>query len=180
MTPMKKLAIVIAVQLFVLLSVIGFKQYTVWTGETVLLKVQPIDPRDPIRGDYITVRYEISDIDTGDIAGDDYVYGTAYIELREDADGYWSAVAIHEDRDRMFDDTLLIKGKVNDGFVRGGPSDLRIDFGIEEIFIPEGSGGQLPFGRDHTIAVEVKIDRFGNAVARGFYVDGEPFELERR
>ena len=179
MKPIAKLAIVIAVQLLVLLSVIGFKQYTVWTGETVLLKVQPVDPRDLIRGDYVIVRYEISDIDTGQIAGDDYPYGTVYVELREDADGYWSAVAIHEDRDRTFDDTLLIKGKVNDAFVRGGRNDLRIDYGIEEIFIPEGSGDQLPFGNGHIIAVEVKVDRFGNAVARGFYVDGAPFELER-
>ena len=35
-------------------------------------------------------------------------------------------------------------------------------------------------GDGHVVAVEVKVDRWGNAVPRRFYVDGEPFPLERR
>ncbi|HET6614863.1 MAG TPA: GDYXXLXY domain-containing protein [Dehalococcoidia bacterium] len=182
MKPIVKLALVVGLQVLLLLSLIGFKQYTVWTGETVLLKVQPVDPRDLLRGDYITVRYDISTIDLDDVAGDDYVGGTAYVELREDRDGYWDAVAVHDDRARSFDDTVLIKAHVIEWNLnhRTGSERIELDYGIEEVFIPEGSGNQLSFGDGHVVAVEVKVDRWGNAVPRRFYVDGEPFDLKRR
>ncbi len=177
MKPLTKIAIVAAVQLLVLLSVLGFKQYTVWTGETVLLEVAPLDPRDPFRGDYVTVRYDISNLDRSELTGDDYPSDTVYVELRERGDGLWHAVAIHDDREHSFDGTVLIKGDIDYG--RFGGNTLTIDYGIEEIFIPEGSGGQIPFGSDHVVAVKVKVDRFGNAVTRSFVVDGEPFDLKR-
>src|ERR1700693_5287539 len=107
LSPAKKLAIVIAVQFLVLLSVIGFKQYTIWTAETVLLKTTPVDPRDLLRGDIVRVQYEISTIDLNEIAGDDQYGGTVYIELQRGDDGYWSAVALHGRRERSFDGTVL-------------------------------------------------------------------------
>jgi uncharacterized membrane-anchored protein len=178
MKPLTKIAIVAAVQLLVLLSVLGFKQYTLWTGETVLLEVAPLDPRDPFRGDYVTVRYEISRIDTAELlAGDRYPSGGVYVELREGDDGLFHAVAVHEDRERSFDGTVLIKGCVDYG---GQSGSLTVDYGIEQIFIPEGSGEQIPFGGDHVVAVKVKVDRFGNPVARGLLVDGQPLKLERQ
>ncbi len=178
MTPAIKLAIVVGIQLAVLLSIFGFKQYTVWTGETVVLRVAPFDPRDPFRGDYFTVRYDISTLDPDEVAGDDYVSGDVYVEVREDDDGYWDAVALHDERERTFDDTQLIKGDVD--YSRGWRDDsIIVSYGIEEIFIPEGSGEQLPFGEAHTVGVAVKVDRFGNAVARHFVVDGEKLDLER-
>ena len=182
MSALRKLGIVIAIQAVILLGVIGFKQYTVWTGETVVLETVPIDPRDLLRGDYVTVRYEISTLDTGDLAGDDSIDDTVYVELRREDDGYWRAVAVHEDRRRDFDDTVLLKGKVT--YQRGGFSRdddaYNIDYGIEEIFIPEGSGRTIDEQRSRSLAVELKVDRFGNAVPRHLLVDGERLDLERR
>jgi uncharacterized membrane-anchored protein len=176
MKPLTKLAIVVAVQVVILLSILGFKQYTVWTGETVRLAVAPVDPRDPLRGDYVTLAYDISRLDPDEVAGDDYPSGTVYVELREADDGLWEAVAIHEDRDREFDGTVLLKGKVE--YVGGRGDTLNVRYGIEELFIPEGSGGDIPWDRD--VAVELKVDRFGNAVVRHLLVDGEKLDLERR
>lgn len=176
MRPLTRILIVAGIQFLILFSIVGFKQYTVWTGETVLLKTQPVDPRDLLRGDYMRVRYEISTLDPAMLAGDRYASGDVYVELREGSDGYWQAVAIHDRREHSFEDTLLIKGQMESR----SPRSLDIEYGIEEIFIPEGSGGDLPVGLDHVVAVEVKVDRFGNAVPRQFYVDGEPFELKRR
>lgn len=164
--PAVKLAVVVAIQFLVLLAVIAFKQYTIITGETVVLRTAPVDPRDPLRGDYVTVRYEISRLDSRNLAGDENVYGEAYVELREGADGYWEAVAIHNDRKRSFDNSVLIKGDASYSYANRGYDIYNIDYGIEEIFIPEGSGATIPSGRGVTLAVEVKVDRFGNAIAR--------------
>lgn len=180
MTPAIKLAIVVGIQLAVLLSIVGFKQYTIWTGETVVLRVAPFDPRDPFRGEYFTVRYEISTLNPDALAGDDYADGDVFVEVRAHGDGYWDAVALHDDRERTFDDTELIEGDVEPQRPTARRNNLiYATYGIEEIFIPEGSGDQLPFGDGHTIGISLKVDRFGNAVARHFVVDGEKFDLER-
>ena len=183
MSAAKKLAIVVGIQLLVLFSVIGFKQYTIWTGETVLLKVQPIDPRDPIRGDYATVRYEISSIAPDEVVWDEDAprccEAPVYVELQRQDDGYWTAIAVHGGRDHTRDGTELIKGEVQDTYAMGS-QPMQITYGIEDIFVPEGSGSQLPTGSDHTIAVAVKVDRFGNAVPRYFVVDGARLDLKRR
>lgn len=183
--PLPKLIAVVALQFLILASVIGFKQYTVWTGETVLLRTQPVDPHDLVRGDHATVSYEISRLDSRDLAGDEDPYGDVYVELREGADGYWDAVAIHDERERAFDGTVLIKGTIErtgyiPGTARRDYSIYELTYGIEQVFIPEGSGDQIPATTDDTIvAVEVKVDRFGNAVPRRFFVDGVPLDLER-
>ena len=178
LTPAKKLLIIVAVQFLVLLSVIGFKQYTLWTGETVLLKTMPVDPRDLLRGDSVAVSYEISTIDLQKVAGDDDYGLTVYVELQRDEDGYWHAVAVHGRREHSFDGTVIIEGDVDMSISRG--STIHVRYGIEQISVPEGSGGSLPSGSGHVVAVEVKVDRFGHAVPRRFIVDGQPFELRRR
>ena len=176
MKPLTKIIIVAVVQLLVLFSVLGFKQYTVWTGETVRLAVAPVDPRDPFRGDYVTLTYDISRIDPNDLTGNRYAYGDIYVELREGEDGMWEPVAIHDGRDREFDDTVLLKGETQSSF---SGDTIRVEYGIEELFIPEGSGRDIPWSRDD-LAVEVKVDRFGNAVLRHLTVGGEEFKLERQ
>jgi uncharacterized membrane-anchored protein len=176
---------VLAVQLLIVFSVIGFKQYTVWTGETVRLAVAPVDPRDPFRGDYVTFQYDISrvQIEPKLIPGEmDLSDETVYVEIGEGEGGIWEVVAIHDHRTHEFDDTAIIKGKIRDFF--GGPGIQRpavvIRYGIEDLFIPEGSGQDIPFGPDVELAVEVKVDRFGNAVPRHLLADGERFDLKRR
>ncbi len=188
MTPLRKLAIVVAVQLLILFGVLGFKQYTILTGTTVLLKVQPIDPRDLLRGDYATVRYDISRLSPDDVAWDQDAprccNAPVYVELQRRDDGYWTAIAVHGDRHHTRDGTVVIKGHSqgpNYGDRYGTTSSpIEIRYGIEQIFIPEGSGVDIPSGSGHTVAVEVKVDRFGNAVPRHFVIDGVPAGLKRR
>ncbi len=180
MTPGRKLLAIVALQFLILLSVIGFKQYTIWTSETVVLKTTPIDPRDLLRGDFVSVSYEISTIDLDKVAGDDQYGGQIYVELQRGDDGYWHAVAVHGPREHSFDGTVLLRGYVEGTFAPASTGTIRVHYGIEQVFVPEGSGGDLPAGRDHTVAVEMKVDRFGNAVPRRFLVDGQPFDLRRR
>jgi uncharacterized membrane-anchored protein len=186
MSPAKKLAIVVAFQLLVLFSIIGFKQYTVVTGETVLLKVQPIDPRGLLGGNSADVQFDISRLTPGVVVWDDDAprccQAPVYVELQRQDDGYWTAIAVHGDRTHARDGTELIRGTVQstiEPYSRmSQPLDIR--YGFEQIFIPEGDAGGVPFGTSHTVAVAVKVDRFGNAVPRYFLVDGARLDLERR
>jgi uncharacterized membrane-anchored protein len=183
MSPAKKLAIVIVLQFLVLFSVLAFKQYTVWTSETVLLKLQPADLRDFPRANDATVEYEISRLDRTSIAWDESA-GTCcgmpvYVELQKQDDGLWKAIAAHDSHTHTVDGTVLIKGRAQGEYLYQGQT-VSVYYGIEDVFVPEGSASQLPTGRDHTIAVEVKVDRFGNATPRHFVVDGQQVDLSRR
>lgn len=168
-------------QFLILFGVIGFKQYTLAAGETVLLEVQPVDPRSLFQGDYVRLSYDISTLDTSTLAGDDYFgpRATVYVELAPADDGYWHAVAVFDERRAVPDGHVLIKGKTQDG--RFGFSDrrVRVEYGIEEVFVPEGSGRAVETTRTG-LGLEVKVDRFGNAVPRRVLLDGEPFKLKRR
>ncbi len=178
LSPAKKLAIVVAIQFLILLSIIGFKQYTIWTSETVLVKTTPIDPRDLLRVDIVRLQYDISTIDLDQVSGDDQYGGEFYVELQRGDDGYWGAVALHGSRERAFDGTVLIKADTP-FYRQSGDRRISVTYGIEQVFVPEGAGDDLPSGRDHVVAVEVRVDRFGNAVPRRFIVDGQPFDLSR-
>ena len=186
MTPARKLAIVVAVQLLILFGVLGFKQYTVWTSETVLLKVQPVDPRGLLGGQSAAVQFDISRLSPGTVAWDkdapDCCNSPVFVELQRQPDGYWTAIAVHGDNRHSRDGTVVIKGHVTTMYYPygRGSGTLEIRYGIEQIFIPEGAATEIPSGTGHTVAVEVRVDRFGNATPRHFMIDGKFAKLERR
>ncbi len=167
----------VALQFLILTAVIGYNQFTVWTGETVRLNVEPIDPRDPFRGDYVTLQYSISRLDLRRIAGNEAFFfddDRIYVELAPGADGVWQAVHAHHERRDVPHGHVLIRGTVTDSEPQG-PS--RVRYGIEEVFIPEGSGPAIEEAsrtEGRLVTVEVSVDRYGRAIARRVLVDGRP------
>lgn len=147
---------------------IAYKEYTLRTGETILLKTVPIDPRDLFRGDYIVLTYEISRLNMDsfpnrflEINTDDVIY----VELQK-ADKYWTAVNIHKENPNK----ISIKGRVKDMY----DSTLNMEYGIESFFVPEGEGRELEKARNaNKLDVQVSIDKFGNAVIKNLLLDDE-------
>src|SRR5262245_14089672 len=54
------LAIGVAFQVLCLVAMMVGPLMTLATGEAILLRAAPVDPRDIFRGDYVTLSYEIS------------------------------------------------------------------------------------------------------------------------
>ena len=184
--PGLRVALAVAIQFLLLLGLLGFKQYTLLTGETVLLQVQPIDPRDLFRGDYVTLSYDISTLRPDQLAGDDYFGPDAriYVELVK-GDPYWRPVAIYRGHRQEHEPSVVLKGRVGSGSYWGGglgSTSLQVKYGTEDIFIPEDTGRAVESlsrtgGR---LAVEVVVDRWGNGIARHLILDGETYKFERR
>jgi uncharacterized membrane-anchored protein len=171
----------VALQFLLLCSVIGYKQYTIVTGTTVVLQVEPLDPRSLFRGDYVRLNYTISTLNLSEVGGDDF-FGyrqTVYVELAPDANGLWQAVSVEGDRRDVPDGHVLIKARTDNLDFQRDPSTIRLRYGIEEVFSPEGSGRDVEQAGNR-ISVEVKVDRFGNAVPRRILIDGQQFNLKRR
>jgi len=151
---------------------IAFKEFTLQTGNQVLLKVRPVDPRDLFRGDYVVLRYDISSIDTdGYYQASDFKEGDkVYVLL--DVDNDKVATFANIDRNKP-DGGAFIKGTVKEVF----GSQLNIEYGIESYFVPEGKGGQIQ-SNIRKIYAKVAINNFGGAVIKSLVMDGKDVELK--
>ena len=55
-----KLIIVVALQSLAILAMVGGKVQTLITGDLIILRTVPVDPRSLFRGDFVRLRYEIT------------------------------------------------------------------------------------------------------------------------
>lgn len=165
----KKIFIILGIFWLVIIGgFIGFKEYTLRTGQEVLLKTMPIDPRDLFRGDYVVLLYDISRIDPAsvvvertDLKSGDKVY--VGLDIREK---YAVATNIYSSPPK---DGLYIKGTLKDVSV----NRLNIEYGIESYFVPEGEGKVIERQRGKNVDVKVSIDKSGNSVIKAVLIDGQ-------
>ena len=93
------------------IGVLWAEQHVLSTqGKEIMLKVVPVDPRDTLRGDYVTLRYEISSIPSNDprihfSMGHDAVAGT-YVVLSQ-KNGEWEIKRVTKKRPGNSDEIFL-------------------------------------------------------------------------
>lgn len=146
MNQYKRLIIALAVLIGIAGSFILYLSFPLLTGKTVILKTQPVDPFDLLRGQYLIINYEISRVDLpADVKEGD----TVYVSLKEGDDKIWHAEKVLLSKP---DSGIFISGTAKQSW-RG----LGVDYGIEQYF----------FERDAHIprmdSVKVKIDGSGQA-----------------
>jgi len=165
------LTIGVAFQVVVLLAMMITPLMTLATGDVVLLRVAPVDPRDLFRGDYVILSYEISrptadgTSDVSSVTWDrlSQLKGrTIYVRLEPDADGqHWHANGY------QFEPPT--EGKFIRGTVAGNAA---VRFGIEQYFVQEGEGHVYEQAvRDRKLSAEVAVDRNGNAQLKGLVIE---------
>lgn len=92
----KKFILLILLQVALLAGMIAYRHYWVMTGKKVLLRTEPVDPRDIFRGDYVRLRYEISTLNLGEM-GIKYPFQPmerVYVHLEKNPDGTFRAVSV--------------------------------------------------------------------------------------
>jgi len=179
-TTKQKFIAAVAVQLIFLFSIIIFKLSILSGGTDVFLRIMPIDPRDPLRGDHVIVNYKISSVYSN--SSENIWNGElVYVTLENDTGKFWMASRVSSRKPT--DGSIFIKGTV----INGGSdssinsrvpqkynSNLTIKYGIEDIYIPEGSGQNFNF-RNKEAGVLVSVGDNGDAVAKRIYIDGNPW-----
>lgn len=172
-------AVVLAlVQIGFLSWIIAGRAAILRNGTEVLLKVEPIDPRDLLRGDYVSLGYEISripvklvaDIPTDRTATTDE---RILVRLHKDQDGYWRAVAafLGKPTTAPGTDEADIAGRLLGGWSLEPDATLSPDYGIDRFYLPEGEGRAIekdmrvrPFGvrvvlaKDGTAQIKALMD----------------------
>lgn len=147
-------------------------------GQEVTLSVEPVDPRDLLRGDYVILRYAISRIELQNIEADsDFKRReTVYVGLKKSDKGAWEAFSINHQLPRIKSDTVYIKGRVTYASRKGYQTpELRIKYGIEKYFVPEGEGRQLESLRNEKVlSVIVAVSQSGETGIKSLLVRGKP------
>jgi uncharacterized membrane-anchored protein len=177
---------VILLQAAVLAYMAGEREYILRTGRTVFLKTVPVDPRDIFRGDYVSLRYEISRVN-GDLLRDGlsnlckkdnrgfYLYEgdkrrkirgkPVYGMLSVGADDTAELIYL---TDKKPAEGLFISGRI-EYFGFGG---LNVRYGIEAYFVEQGKGKELETAFSEMTRVplemEAAVGRNGTAVLRGY------------
>lgn len=171
-----KILLLLAVELAALAAMVADKQWTLARGIPVILQTEPVDPRSLFMGDYARLNYRISLLR---LEGDDALGGDkefqrhdlVWVALQPHPDGA-RAVSVHHRREAVPPGLIALRGEVEnpDG---GRQRLLQVRYGIEQYFIPEGSGREIERPRGgEKVSLRVAIDARGKAGILAVLFDG--------
>lgn len=143
------------------------------TGEEVTLELVPVDPRDLLRGDYVTINLAINRL-AADLPGAALLSAgqTVYAQLRQDGTGPATAVRLAPYRDAL--DGLAIAGRVTS--VK--EDEIRLDYGLDAFFLEEGAGLRIEQLDADRIVLVVAVSADGRSLPLRLLVDGKPFKSD--
>lgn len=160
--------VIVALQVVSLLAWAGFHEAVRHMAPTIRLKGAPVDPRDILRGDYMTLNYDISShaAPTGWEQGSAEVYVVfkpkgAFQEIDE--------VLLNEPAES--DTRYWVVAEAYGGIEGDEKSILHLDYGIEHFFIPEGKGSPS----FKTFEVEASISPTHHLYIKHVMLDGKQF-----
>jgi len=120
-------------------------------GQLVLLRLAPVDPRSLMQGDYMRLRYAISD----DLAYDS-IPKRGYYVVKTGTDRVADRVRVQKNREPLNADEILVGYTVN---------DWSINIGAESYFFQEGQSKKYEKAQYGGIMVDEK----GNSLLVGLY-----------
>jgi len=156
--------------LFWLIIIIVFivnKEYTLRTGREVLLKTEPVDPRDLFRGDYVILNYEISSLDLSMLSGraDEFMPGDGVYVALDPSIKCASPIGIYKTEPKT---GVFVKGTIRNI----SRNNLSVKYGIENYFVPEGKGREIERLRGDNLVIRASVDRFGTAAIKDLLING--------
>ncbi|NPV93259.1 MAG: GDYXXLXY domain-containing protein [Firmicutes bacterium] len=168
------MVLVVALQIAILLVMVGMKWSTLTYGTKVLLETRQVDPYDVFRGDYLTLSLDIGRLDLNKVEHQDQEFKqneTVYVSLQPDG-RYWTARAVS--RDQPSDRSVFIKGRVI--YYLSGDPYLNVDYGIDSYYIPQGQGYRVDW--QTPLEAEVSVDRWGGSALSRLLIGGQALEFE--
>ncbi|WP_422375422.1 GDYXXLXY domain-containing protein [Roseibium sp.] len=143
------------------------------SGTLVPLAVVPIDPRDLLRGDYVIINLAIARVSADLPGSEDLRAGdSVFVELDRQGDGAATPVALSRDRSKL--GSLAIAGTVQSATAEA----IRIDYGIDAFFLPEGEGLEIERMDTDRILLEVAVTKDGRSLPVNLLVDGKQFRSD--
>jgi uncharacterized membrane-anchored protein len=172
--------VAVLLQCLLLVLMVADRVQILREGVEVTLQTRPVDPRDLLRGDYVVLRYDISQVPAGALAGkpSDARNPVVFVKLAPNADGLYAAVSVHAEPVPVTAPEVLIRGRVSSSCgstVRTFCDRLTVKYGLESYFVPEGEGGKLEQARNQQkLRIVAAVLPSGRAAIKRLLLDGVP------
>ena len=164
------LRLLVASQVLYVLGVAGAGYATTALGQRIVLATTPVDPRDLLYGDFVRLRYSISEnplVRWHDAA----LPGrrqAVFVLLATGPDSLSTALGVYPHAPTPQVGQAVLRGWVTDVY----RTSFVLRFNLERYYVPEGSGLRLEkSGRLHPLRVCVSIAPWGQARIAGVAVE---------
>ncbi|WP_094227204.1 GDYXXLXY domain-containing protein [Methanolobus psychrotolerans] len=165
----KQLLLLMAYSLIVISLIFLPKYATLNNGKEIVLKTEPLDPRDVFRGDYVILSYEMSSLNLNETPYDyAFMEGELIYAVLSEKETYWTIDSISHAKTAVEDNDVCMKGIVT----RNEGDTIMIEWGIESYFVPEGEGRQIQ-EQIENVSVIVSVDTDCSAVVKQLLLNGE-------
>jgi uncharacterized membrane-anchored protein len=167
--------VAVVIQILILVAVPARKVFTMATGKSVVLKVQPVDPYSILSGYYATLGFDISRVDA--FPNDRAMFqglsdgAWLYAIVEKGDDGTWKPISLeYELPANLPDNRAALLGRIKYGAIR---------YGIEEFYIPEAQRHRIAEDLRTNVdkaRVEIKVDRSGHAALERLIIEDRIYE----
>lgn len=174
----KLLILVLALQSAWLLGTVAIQEHALAVGQVILLNTRRVDPRDLLRGDYLILNYEVSDVPAGLFSppvNKNLVPGTRlYVALAPGSNGCHQVA--HASTNQFVPDPgeVLFLGKSAESWW-GASNSIHATYGIEKYYVAENTGN--PTGK---LTVQVAVPASGHPRIKELLLDGKPYSAVMR
>jgi len=164
--PLKSLIIFIISAFVVFWIVIAWYEYTLNSGEELYLETAPVDPRDLLRWDYVTLRYAFeSDDQVRNFITQNNIqeWSTLYISFEKDSENIWTVSNVSTTKPISW---IFIK-------VQTKPQwwwRASLETWIWKYFVPQWTGRQIERIRWNML-IQLKVDSYGSAQIVDLYYE---------
>ena len=171
---LKLLILVLALQTAWLLATVITQEYAFATGKAILLETRPVDPRDLLSGDYLMLRYKISDVPTNlfsPTVKKDLPYGTKiFVALAPGTNQFYVITHASTNVFAPAANEILLRGESANRWWNATNS-VHVEYGIERYYVAEGTGN--PHGK---LTARAVVPASGRAKLQQVFLDGKPYE----
>jgi len=168
---LKLLALVLGLQTAWILGTTIVQERGLAVGKIILLETQPVDPRDLLRGDYLTLNYKISDVALSAFTPprtEPVPPGqTVYVALEPRGDFYSVASASTEPISPQ-NGQVVLRGRAQAWW---NAASVHLAYGLERYYIREGTGNP-PRGK---LTVQAAVPVSGRAQIKQVFLEGKPY-----
>ncbi|RZT24197.1 GDYXXLXY domain-containing protein [Fictibacillus sp. BK138] len=150
-------------QVLFLLFIAGSYYSIDYFGKEIKIKTVPVDPRDILYGDYVTLRFDISTVPVSKWKGEKNLLTsrqqTVFVVLEENKEGYYDVQSVHPEKPPVHDDQVILKGKA-ERLWGDTIEQMQIHYGMERYYVEENTGKTLE-KQASDMAVTVRIAPWG-------------------
>lgn len=168
----KLLCLMVGLQSLWVIATVVVQETKLSRGVVVRLETRPVDPRDPLRGDYVILNYDISTLSETLFQGgltNTVPHGTpVYVKLKREGEFHRAAQASLSPLAAETDYPVL-RGTTTSArpWLQSTSAGLQVDYGLERFYVREGTGN--PRGK---LTVDVAIPSSGKGIIREVFLDG--------